>query len=1027
MSSPLKITIMMQDLASAGLKKIQEQLGLTHTNAQKVGSSLMGMVKSFALSTAAGIGLYNTVSQLAGRVVDFVKTSYTLSSSMEQSAIAFETMLGSAEAAGKMLKDLKDFAATTPFEFMELQGAAKRMMAYGFAADEVLPKLTIIGDAAAALGGGSEMIGRITLALGQMQAKGKVSGEELRQLSEAGIPALKYLADAAGMTTAEFTDFQKKGIVPAKEALDALLQGMKGDFGGLMAAQTATAAGQVSMLKDEVSYLQIALGDTFRDEILKSTQFIIAMVKELRLWAEEAGRKAEVRGNLADMVASDVVSLEEMQVLLDKVSASKRMAAAGTWKEGFVNLFDGLNNNLNKWTMTTETETPFSRAQQNDENYGANGKRNIALAIGQQLQATEEGRELLLNLIKRKDEEQKAYEDQVASDRREDLKYAYEQVAADEIVRIDTTGKTLKQKLKADKEFLKELEGIHADSIAIFKGTIGQTLDAQKKNAEDIMAIEKSLREATRSYSGMGAARSKATTDIATTRALLLGEIDALTGLGNKTDVYTRSLGELDTKHREILGVIHALQDKQKAGTILTAEETETLLKAGQARNDLMPALEQMVGWTEAEADRKTTLHDKNAAIQGDIDDLIASTIESGETTDKDREKLAKWKEQLDLNNASLLDNGVASKTAKADTDLLTGSYDTNYKKLDDLIKSQGGNATAMDTQKTKIDELQAKLAELKHQEELLTEGVITESRRRIVYRELEIMAKDTLDQKEIAALKYKMGVFGLQHDEGLNRTIAEEAAATGLAELHNTLNQKYGDNLGIRTIAEREYTRIAGELIQKGIIPDIESLIIMTLNATNQTLGLKEAIINLPPTTVIKIHTVFSSEGKDAADSAPSSSTSSVTIPAGNQGVPTDAAQAAANAARAAAAQAAAAERDKQNKGAGAATTAAVAAQAAAARLRLDLNKDVGGHRATGGSVTKGNSYLVGEHGRELFSPTGNGMVYSNAALGRASKPNGGVVMNIANITITGVQDVQAMYRALEKEAKARSKKLAV
>ena len=79
MSSPLKITIMMQDLASAGLKKIQEQLGLTHTNAQKVGSSVMGMVKSFALSTAAGLGLYNTISQIAGKVVDFVKTSYTLS------------------------------------------------------------------------------------------------------------------------------------------------------------------------------------------------------------------------------------------------------------------------------------------------------------------------------------------------------------------------------------------------------------------------------------------------------------------------------------------------------------------------------------------------------------------------------------------------------------------------------------------------------------------------------------------------------------------------------------------------------------------------------------------------------------------------------------------------------------------------------------------------------------------------------------------------------------------------------------
>lgn len=113
--------------------------------------------------------------------------------------------------------------------------------------------------------------------------------------------------------------------------------------------------------------------------------------------------------------------------------------------------------------------------------------------------------------------------------------------------------------------------------------------------------------------------------------------------------------------------------------------------------------------------------------------------------------------------------------------------------------------------------------------------------------------------------MQYKMGVFGLSHDEGINRMIAEEAAATGLSELHNTLNNKYGDNLVIRTTAEREYTRIAGELIQKGIVPDIETLVTMTLNATNQALGLKEALINLPPVTVVKVHTIFSSEGKDA------------------------------------------------------------------------------------------------------------------------------------------------------------------
>jgi len=63
---------------------------------------------------------------------------------------------------------MADFAVknSAVFEFPSLIEASKRMLAYGFAAEEVLPTLRAVGDAAAALGAGSEGIDRITLALG---------------------------------------------------------------------------------------------------------------------------------------------------------------------------------------------------------------------------------------------------------------------------------------------------------------------------------------------------------------------------------------------------------------------------------------------------------------------------------------------------------------------------------------------------------------------------------------------------------------------------------------------------------------------------------------------------------------------------------------------------------------------------------------------------------------------------------------------------------------------------------------------
>lgn len=203
---------------------------------------------------AAGVFGGNLFSSAASKLgelgVGAVKLGLGFDSMKQQATIAFTTMLGSGERAKVFLDELQSFAARTPFEFPDLTRAAQRLMAMGFAAQDVVPTLTAIGDAVAALGGSAETVDRVTTALGQMQAKGKTSAEEMMQLTEAGIPAWRYLAEAIGTDIPTAMKQVERGAVSASVTIAAVTKGMETDFGGMMEKQSHTWAGLWSTIKD---------------------------------------------------------------------------------------------------------------------------------------------------------------------------------------------------------------------------------------------------------------------------------------------------------------------------------------------------------------------------------------------------------------------------------------------------------------------------------------------------------------------------------------------------------------------------------------------------------------------------------------------------------------------------------------------------------------------------------------------------------------------------------------------------------
>ena len=282
---------------------------------------------SGAMSALSQIGLGVSLAGITYGLVSAGKASLQLAMDMEQTKIAFTTMTGSATIAQQHLNELRDFAARTPFQFTDLVESSKQMQAFGFSAQEVVPMLTDIGDAVAALGGGSERIQRVTLALGQMQNLGHVSGRDMLQLVEAGIPAWKYLADAIGVTTGEVQKMSEKGLIPADQAIQAILAGMHEDFGGLMAKQAETAAGKISNLVDALESYGTKIGEEMLPVTYKLTDALAGLVAAMDAHYKATKDLVDIGGVTITIIKKTIVSTSIWADTIDR--AKDNMNDAG--------------------------------------------------------------------------------------------------------------------------------------------------------------------------------------------------------------------------------------------------------------------------------------------------------------------------------------------------------------------------------------------------------------------------------------------------------------------------------------------------------------------------------------------------------------------------------------------------------------------------------------------------------------------------------------------------------------------------
>lgn len=228
------------------------EIQLVVTAKDEASKKIQGISKSVSGLSSAFSLIGKSVAIAGGAVATAGAFAMKSASDFEQSAMAFESLLGSAEKAKVLLKSVSDFAKETPFELPEVVEGSKRLLAYGLSMEDVIPKFKMLGDMAA--GVGKEKLPQLITAFGQVQAKGKLMGQELLQFTEAGINLGGALQEQLGVGRGALEKMISKGQVGAEEVTKALeaMTSEGGLFFNGMEKQATTFSGVMSNVSDSI-------------------------------------------------------------------------------------------------------------------------------------------------------------------------------------------------------------------------------------------------------------------------------------------------------------------------------------------------------------------------------------------------------------------------------------------------------------------------------------------------------------------------------------------------------------------------------------------------------------------------------------------------------------------------------------------------------------------------------------------------------------------------------------------------------
>lgn len=178
------------------------------------------MMESRRMESAfSGIGRSLTAVMGGMAVKGFVQKVVETRGEIQQLEVAFTTMLGSVEKSARLMAELTEFAATTPFEMTDVAGGAKQLLAYGMEAEKIVDTLRRLGDVAAGL---SIPLGDLVYLYGTTMVQGRLYTQDFNQFLNRGIPLVGELAKQFGVAEGEVKKLVESGLVGFPEVEKAI-------------------------------------------------------------------------------------------------------------------------------------------------------------------------------------------------------------------------------------------------------------------------------------------------------------------------------------------------------------------------------------------------------------------------------------------------------------------------------------------------------------------------------------------------------------------------------------------------------------------------------------------------------------------------------------------------------------------------------------------------------------------------------------------------------------------------------------
>lgn len=323
--TPIEIIINAKNNAKKVLEDCTTQMKTVGTSATSMAASVASSAAGFAMAQIGINAFSEAISKAKAAFIDY-------NASMETTRMAFDNLLKSSAAADFFISKLQKFSRETPFEFPDLQAASKMMLGLGWAARDILPALTAVGNAMAATGTSGAEMTNVIMSISQMKGAGMLDAQNLKELDRRGLAATQILTNHFKMSIEQI---QKSGK-DIDEIIGVLINGMNEKFAGAMDKQKGTWNQLTSNLGDEWGQIAGELGtpifDMFKDTLVEaenwSSKFLETMQDNGLKQAIETMVPEDVQDVFKELYNGTVMAKDGFFDLAEEITDTKTPAAA---------------------------------------------------------------------------------------------------------------------------------------------------------------------------------------------------------------------------------------------------------------------------------------------------------------------------------------------------------------------------------------------------------------------------------------------------------------------------------------------------------------------------------------------------------------------------------------------------------------------------------------------------------------------------------------------------------------------------